>query len=691
MLLMRELLSILPLLLVFVYAPVEGSINIPQEEDRVFLNNGEVVLEFESKDTFRLLGLSGSKGKTWAVKRQQDLVWQIFIVGQNGQPVMVNSQNATYTGAESVEQKDKKSFVFSWLYSLPDGTSGKIFMTVSVSKGSSLSNWDIRSEFPQGWTVNNLTFPIITLEKSANQKMIMPANWGAEYDINAITNDRFLGRYPSSRHTMQLMLLHDDRHTFYFATHDPKANLKEFSARITAKDVEFSKNIVPSEAWNDQGKFSLPWSTAIGLSDKGWEDAVTKWYRPFTFETEWGKRKITEKKHPEWLLNSDLWLVGGHVNDQELARAHKALDYFGVQTAFHWYYWHNSPFDTKYPEYLPAKEGFDRIVREIQEKGSHIVPYVNGRLWDVDTESYQHQGGKEATVLKKDLSPFTEMYASGATNAVICPSSPVWKKVLVDLTDKIQGDVVSTDGVYYDQVASARGLPCFDPSHDHPPGGGSFWVDAYRDIFGEVRTSLKPNSIISVEQNAEPYLDMFDLFLMVNYPQRTDFRPVPLFPIVYSDRALLYGFYIYNHQNLSYRVKNALTLLWGAQLNGGRIEFVQYSAMKGHVAFLKDLVSFRKENHDLFIGGRLMKEITPGGNNPVLTVPNWPARASVDGTSPAVRGAVWQSRTGRYAVVLVNVDEQAHEISLPHLGQPIKIQAGACLRIDVDQSKLNSL
>lgn len=662
--------------------------HIVQKKQRVSLSNGELLLEFESGDSFKFLALSQRNGKKWTVTRQQDLVWKLAVVGAGGTSVTLNSRDADYIGVEAIEERDKKSLVFSWSYPLAGANPGKIFMHVSINSSNTLSDWDIRGEFPAGWKVEDLTFPIVTFEKVADEKMIMPANWGAEYDVNTINNELFLGRYPSSRHTMQLMLLHEKKNVLYFATHDPKANLKEFSARISPADIEFSKNIIPSAAWNNQGKFHLPWSTSIGVSSDGWENAVTTWYRPFTFETEWGQKKIVDKQYPEWLINCDMWLTASTPSVAELQRTHTALTYFGSQTSFHWYYWHNADFDTEYPEYFPSKPEFAGIIREVHDRGSHVVPYINGRLWDVATPSYETAGGREATVLNKDLTPFTETYASGATNAVICPSSIVWRQKMVQLTNRIIGDELGADGVYFDQVASARALPCFDPNHDHPPGGGSFWVDSYREIFRDVRSSLKAGNMISTEQNAEPYLDMFDLFLMVNYPQGKNFAPVPLFPIVYSDRAFYYGFFIYNKVNMSYRVKRALMLLWGAQIHAGQTVLTQYSNMVQNSAFVRDLVAFRKRNHDLFVGGNLLKEIIPTGDNPILSVPNWPADDSTNGTSSAVRGALWKSRNGQYAIVLVNADENPHNVNLP-TGESLSLRAGESARVNINKSQLN--
>ncbi|GAI12717.1 unnamed protein product [marine sediment metagenome] len=54
----------------------------------------------------------------------------------------------------------------------------------------------------------------------------------------------------------------------------------------------------------------------------------------------------------------------------------------GVPVGVHWYSWHRIPFDDDYPHHFPVKEGFAEGVRELQEAGVFVMPYINGRLWD---------------------------------------------------------------------------------------------------------------------------------------------------------------------------------------------------------------------------------------------------------------------------------------------------------------------
>lgn len=649
--------------------------NINFNGNIVDLENGDLYLKFENDSKLRLLNISQA-GKTWNISNN-DLVWKLSVAGNQGQKLTITSQTATYKGVQELSGTGEKSLVFLWEYPISGGLLANIYMTVSVNSSNKLSEWKIRATLPQLWSVAETTFPIITLPKTNDSKLILPRGWGVEYDLSTIANSTHINNYPSSSGTVQMVSVRENNNVFYYATHDPTASIKAFNSKVTASNIEVSNQIVSSAIWNNNGQFELPWATSIGLTDKGWEEAVITWYRPFSFQTTWGAKKMADKNLPSWLIDSDLWLTGGHTNEKELAITKKAIDTFGKQTSFHWYYWHNYDFDTKYPEYLPARDGFSALIDLIQSEESHIMPYINGRLWDTTTVSYQSQGGRSAVVLNENQTPVVEIYASKAPNAVICPSSSVWKNTLVDLTDKIQGNVLGTDALYFDQVASARGRACFNENHNHPVGGGSFWVDSYRDIFTEVRSKLQPGHIISTEQNAEPYLDMFDLFLMANYPTGTEYKPLPLFPLIYSDRALLYGFYIFSKNDMSYRVKNALTLLWGAQLNGGRTSFVVTCAMKANANFLLDLVSFRKQHHDIFVGGRMLKEITPTGDNPVLNVPNWGE------SSAAVRGALWENQNGSTSILLVNIDTAQHTVVLPDSNQQVVINGGECKRINL--------
>ena len=81
-----------------------------------------------------------------------------------------------------------------------------------------------------------------------------------------------------------------------------------FRAAVGEKSVTLLTDIVASEGWSDDTTetFTVPWSTVIGYSNIGWQDAATKWYRPFTFTTEWGSKPLASRNIPQWLLDTDI-------------------------------------------------------------------------------------------------------------------------------------------------------------------------------------------------------------------------------------------------------------------------------------------------------------------------------------------------------------------------------------------------
>lgn len=643
--------------------------------DTYTMQNNVMSIKFQKiNNKLKLINLYTDK-KQWITNESvdTDLLWQLSFVSDKNRSLVFNSQMLNLKDVEMLNT-DKKGLKFQWEFK-SEASVGYVNVTVGLDEKTKLSEWELSVDLPEGWEVTDAIFPVISVNKDKGAQLITPSGWGAEYELDNISNLRLPLIYPSSRATVQLYCMKDKDEVLYFSTHDKNANTKTLSARI-GNNVELSVEVPASKGWNKTGKFNIPWKTSIGLHQKGWENAVLDWYRPFATETVWGKKTMLEKNTPEWMLKTDLWLHGGRDGNDELDALQRSFDFFGKENiSYHWYYWSSKDFDTSYPEYLPARANYDKIVDIIHQNGSHVMPYTNGRLWDTTTVIYQEKKGLNEVVLKKNGQPYVEIYASKAPNAVVCPSSKVWNDIVVKFTKDILEGKIKNDALYYDQVASARALPCYNSEHNHPAGGGDFWHYANRDIFTNVRNQLQANKVLATEQNAECFIDLFDLFLMGNRPMGKEWSPAPVFPLIYSDRAMLYGFYLHNPNDMSFRIKNALTLLWGAQLNGGRSLFVMSAKVQENAAFLRDMMEFRKKQHDLFVGGRFLGEYTPEGDNPILTIESWVR------PSQAVRGAKWQSADGKKATLLVNFDTANHNIVLPN-GKKVLLKAGQCYRFN---------
>ena len=124
--------------------------------------------------------------------------------------------------------------------------------------------------------------------------------------------------------------------------------------------------------------YTAPWSTVIGYSNIGWQDAATKWYRPCTFTTEWGSKPLASRNIPQWLLDTDIWIRAKGVNDTVRSAVNKAIDLYGKNTFVHWYFWHHYPYDTHYPDYFPPKAGFADLIADVRKREMCIRDRCNG-------------------------------------------------------------------------------------------------------------------------------------------------------------------------------------------------------------------------------------------------------------------------------------------------------------------------
>lgn len=600
--------------------------------------------------------------------------WELTYLGPNGENPLLQPKYTYYKGGRLEEKDGVPTAVFTWNVVL-EGSQWPVNVYVSLPADAEMPRWSIDAAVPDKWVVTKADFPRITVKRLPGAaKGILPFGYGAEYDMP--TETQLQMRYPSVTGVMQLVLMHNGTSTVYFAAEDVTASGKYLTMKGEGSNVLFTQSSVASYAWSDGGRFSLPWETVMGYNPDTWQNTVTRWYRPFTYETKWGGNTLSQRKITNWIQNADMWLRPADATPEMMESVRKALTYFGKGVGLHWYYWHNHPFDTNYPEYFPAQPGFKDMIRESQRLGAHVTPYINGRLWDTANHTYSELGGSGASCRKPDGTLYTEVYSSKVLNTVTCPSSPIWRGVLTSLNKRILKEL-GTDGVYMDQIGCAASEPCYAEDHSHAKGGGGWWPESYRSMLTDMRRDIYgKNDAMTTEENVECYIDLFDMMLVVNSPHSSYLKMVPLFPLVYSDRCVYSGFtYIpWKLNDGSFLYITMKSLLWGSQLGWVNPEWIMRPENGTEAAFLKTLAQFRKGQHDIFLGGRFVSEFIPSGDNPVVTVPNYQE-------TNVVMGAEWQTVSGEDVYLLANMSGEDRTVSLPD-GRTVTVNAYDALRID---------
>lgn len=567
----------------------------------------------------------------------------------------------------------------------PDGTSLEVDSSdarpeARVSVGATTDNrgfhhLSLRADLQPGWTVTHLDFPVISdIDTRVARTAAVPTCWGLEYDLEPGMS--YEGVYPSCVAAMQFVVLCGSEEALYIGQHDRHGGHKEFRIRAGDGNASFESTCRPAVDESAGGVFELPYDVVIGTVEGGYYEAA-RVYRKFTYQADWGKAgPVSGRSIPKWLMDTDLWLrIKPELCPQtEPEVFRRAAEFFGVPTAVHWYRWHQIPYDTLYPEYFPAREGFVECIRELQAAGMRVMPYINGRLCDPESTTWNDEGGSEWAARDESGGPYTEVYGSKVPLNAMCPSTRFWQDKIAELVDRLANEC-GVDGVYIDQIGCAQALRCFAPSHDHSPGGGTFWVEGYRDLLDAARRTLPEDAILTTEENAECWIDQLDALLMVNTPTPPGARPIPLFPAVYAGRTITFGFrYLVADdmkQGLPFRHKMAHAFVYGAQLGWVAAGWIMAPEAAREAEFLRNLARCRRFAHDFVVTGDFLGMIDVGGDNPRMACE---AGGAFGGTyridTPAVIASAWLAEDGRLGVLLANMSDEAREVEVdPPLGK----------------------
>lgn len=659
-------------ILVSITATAFARTGVSSDAESVTISNDSVSATFATGKAFDILSLKDAKGHESVKPGINKKPWTLTYRGVQGQTPELDPSTALYQGYRTSTTDSTTTLTFVWNTRLNyDGGDYPVEMSVTLADNSPLLEWDLSAALPEGWSITDFKFPTLYVSTPESAKVIRPGGWGNEYKLEPAGH--YEANYPSWSGSMQLMMIDDGDGVYFYSPRDYNASGKLMTVDVKGASTVFNTKVVASEGWNDHtaGRFSVPWTTVTGRHPADWGATAIAWYRPFALSTEWGSQSLDQRDIPDWMLHKDLWLRAKEVNDTTVAAVHKAIDYFGEDIAFHWYFWHHHAYDSHYPDYFPADPRFAPIVKGVRDRNCQVMPYINGRLWDPSTDSYGPRNGKEASVRRPDGNLYTEIYPTSLVpNSVTCPASPIWHDIILELADRIQ-DELGTNGLYIDQIAAAAPYPCYAENHGHPVGGGEFWYHAYRDMMKDLRRDhLRPGNVVFSEENAECYIPSFDILLTVNTPHAPDCKIVPLFPMIYADRTLTTAFTYSPYQDVTqgdFRYENMQCLLYGAQLGwvDPRLLWVNDKAAY-ETKFLKNLVEFRKKQHDVFIGGRYIREFIPEGDNPIADIP-------VFGKDYMVKGAEWLSPSGQRVLYVVNSDSKPHEVTLP-TGKKVKLK-----------------
>lgn len=226
----------------------------------------------------------------------------------------------------------------------------------------------------------------------------------------------------------------------------------------------------------------------------------------------------------------------------------------GVPCALDWYWWHDIPYDSGFPNFWPPREGetaFRAAVERCAQSGIFLQVYTNGVTWDMDDGSWT-EGGEGGSVLRADGSIYAHAFNRFNDHRLswMCATNTRFQDRLSAVCRKLSA--AGLPGIYIDMIGCASYEPCFATDHAHEPGGGRYMTEGQRAFVRRIRRE-NPDVILSTEEPSEAYLETFDAVISLQangerFGDADDRRVfVPAHQAVHHGAQVLFGSFAMVH------------------------------------------------------------------------------------------------------------------------------------------------
>jgi hypothetical protein len=369
----------------------------------------------------------------------------------------------------------------------------RIEVALDAEKAENAVTWDLQIVADNAqWGLWHVVFPqVLVKEPGEGGKVFLPQTAGIEVSNLWDTAGKKGGTYPSGWTCMQYMAAYNKarRTGLYLGVHDPFGSTKDiFAEGQPGKHAVVFRFDHPVP---DMGKpgvdFDLPGKAKWQLLRGDWFDAAQIYRTWVSHEANWWPTLGPDGRAdtPKWMRELPAWAMTGGSPSECVPQLTAFAQELAVPTGFHWYNWHQIPFDNDYPHYFPPRDGFAEGVAELKKAGVYVMPYINGRLWDTRDKGAQDwdftRVALAATTKDEAGNPYTESYGSKESDgssvklAAMCPSTSLWQDRVRETVLRLFSEC-GVSGVYIDQIAAAQPRLCFDASHGHALGGGHWWT-----------------------------------------------------------------------------------------------------------------------------------------------------------------------------------------------------------------------
>lgn len=596
---------------------------------------------------------------------------------KNGNKKVLKSESGwNITKIESIDVSS-----CSIIYESPtqSGLSGiKVILPIFVKANSNAIHLGLQvQKVPEPWAVEEVKFPRLKVaNRGPHMRVLIPQGPGQV--LKESFNYRSL--YPCGTTSMPYFAFYDSQGNagLYVGTHDPWPSVREFSIEQSGEldDIVLTYKYPAPNSDQSCNGFEFPGEAVLQLFRGDWYDA-TIIYRDWVWANAKWYPKLSENGREDtalWMRELPVWIRSWnhYTIADDLNWAKQFAGIVGLPTGLRWYNWHQIPFDNDYPHFFPAKPGFHEAIIELATLNApiNVMPYINGTCWDTRDRGiadFQFTNVALGGAAKNEQGePFIWSFAqeadgSPAQLAMMCPTSSVWKEKQHELVLRVVNEL-DAKAVYMDCIGCISPHLCFDHSHGHPTGGGSWWTRSYWDIVESIRRDIPSDCILTTEGSSEAYVHVFDGFL--GYWDHDG--AVPAFPAIYGGAIQVFA------RTYNYNPRDTLTLAHCMQAGQGFVfgeqtgSYLRLPMVLREIEaldFIKQIIHLRWELRRFFYAGKMRRHPKLYGRIPVVSADcgaSWWTEGDENWvTTDAVLTGAWKiAHEQRLVLLFVNVSDK---------------------------------
>jgi hypothetical protein len=612
----------------------------------------------------------------------------------------------------------------------------RVEVMVRLERGQPMSRWELAVSGLGGLSVGQIRFPrIVNIPRQENERLAVPVWMGEQlaeprkfFAGDGKGAQRLQWAYPGILSMQCLAFYRQDGPGLYVACDDTAVFNKAFAffgaadGRLGCEVLHLPEGLPPeggapatarrSDAWR------LPYSVRLGTFEGDWLTAAER-YRAWATNRVWAKEsRLTRGRVPAWARDTALWVWNRGRSPRVLEPAVALQEKLGLPVSVFWHWWHGCAYDTGFPEYFPPREGtesFTNALAGAQAKGIHALVYMNQRLWGTTTRSWEDEDAERFAVKGTDGKVHPEVYNtySKLPCAPMCMGTEFWQQKYAGLAVRAVHEL-GVDGIYMDQACTS--LPCYDPHHGHPLGGGVYWMRGFRTLQSDIRGRCAARGepvVLAGEGCSEPWLPYLDLMLSLQVSRErfmadSGWETIPFFHAVYHPFAVFYG----NYSSLTmppydelwpaefapgeplklldrkfsrqFCLEQARSFVWGQQPAIANFLSAELTERAGEVDFVMRIARLRSRAAKYLLHGTLLRP--PQVRGPAATLDFsrlWVYGGRQGGltehqkTSPLALAAAWGAPDKSVALAIASIaDEPSHvTLDLPNGGYSLPLDS----------------